>query len=68
MMKTPHISIPYSSIAMVGISLKLIEALLKSSKHHAGIKDSSGDWNNTQQMSMRNGMILVFLLVVNHFF
>ena len=38
-------------IAMVGISLKLIEALLKKFPNTiAGIKDSSGDWNNTQQM------------------
>ena len=38
-------------IAMVGISLKLIEALLeKFPITIAGIKDSSGDWNNTQQM------------------
>ena len=36
---------------MVGISLKLIEALLKKFPNTiAGIKDSSGDWNNTQQM------------------
>ena len=38
-------------IAMVGISLKLIEALLEKFPNTiAGIKDSSGDWNNTQQM------------------
>ena len=38
-------------IAMVGISLKLIEELLKRyPKNVAGIKDSSGDWSNTQNM------------------
>ena len=38
-------------IAMVGISLNLIESLLTIYPQHiAGIKDSSGDWNNTQKM------------------
>ena len=38
-------------IAMVGISLQLIEELLKRYPQYvAGIKDSSGDWNNTQNM------------------
>ena len=38
-------------IAMVGISLQLIEELLKRyPKNVAGIKDSSGDWSNTQNM------------------
>jgi len=39
------------SIAMVGISLQLIEKLLKRyPRYVAGIKDSSGDWSNTQNM------------------
>ena len=38
-------------IAMVGISLQLIEKLLKRYPQCvAGIKDSSGDWSNTQDM------------------
>ncbi len=38
-------------IAMVGISLKLIETLLKQYPQNiAGIKDSSGDWSNTKKM------------------
>jgi 4-hydroxy-tetrahydrodipicolinate synthase len=38
-------------IAMVGISLHLIEKLLKRyPRYVAGIKDSSGDWSNTQNM------------------
>ena len=38
-------------IAMVGISLQLIEKLLKRyPRYVAGIKDSSGDWSNTQNM------------------
>jgi 4-hydroxy-tetrahydrodipicolinate synthase len=38
-------------VAQVGISLALIERLLKSYPSAiAGIKDSSGDWNNTQQV------------------
>jgi 4-hydroxy-tetrahydrodipicolinate synthase len=36
-------------VSQVGISLKLIERLLKAyPKNVAGLKDSSGDWNNTQ--------------------
>ena len=42
-------------IAKVGISLKLIEALLrKYPQYIAGIKDSSGDWGNTQRMLDQN--------------
>jgi len=38
-------------VAQVGISLNLIEMLLKAyPKQTAGIKDSSGDWNNTDAM------------------
>jgi 4-hydroxy-tetrahydrodipicolinate synthase len=38
-------------VSQVGISLGLIERLLKSyPRIVAGIKDSSGDWNNTQAM------------------
>jgi len=38
-------------VAQVGISLALIERLLKSYPGIvAGVKDSSGDWNNTQAM------------------
>jgi 4-hydroxy-tetrahydrodipicolinate synthase len=38
-------------VAQVGISLPLIERLLKSYPSVvAGVKDSSGDWNNTQAM------------------
>jgi len=36
-------------VAIVGVSVKLVERLLKSyPKAIAGMKDSSGDWNNTQ--------------------
>ena len=42
-------------IAKVGISLHLIEALLKNYPQCiAGIKDSSGDWENTQRMLDQN--------------
>ena len=42
-------------IAMVGISLQLIEKLLKRyPRYVAGIKDSSGDWSNTQNMLDEN--------------
>ncbi len=38
-------------VAQVGISLKLIERLLKAYPGNiAGIKDSSGDWTNTEAM------------------
>jgi len=38
-------------VAQVGLSLALIERLLKSYPSAiAGIKDSSGDWNNTKQL------------------
>jgi 4-hydroxy-tetrahydrodipicolinate synthase len=42
-------------IAMVGVSLNLIETLLtKYPQYIAGIKDSSGDWSNTQRMLDEN--------------
>lgn len=38
-------------VAQVGISMALIERLLKAYPHNiAGIKDSSGDWSNTDAM------------------
>lgn len=41
-------------IAQVGISLDLIERLIKAYPDTVvGIKDSSGDWNNTQSMLQR---------------
>lgn len=42
-------------VSQVGISLKLIERLLKKYPHTVvGIKDSSGDWSNTEAMLKRD--------------